>query len=72
MSRRPESIRDIPKKKRGRPPTGGRREGVLVRLEPDQLEALDKWAAKQSDALSRPEAIRQLVEIGLKVKGNAR
>ena len=64
-----KSIRDIPKKRRGRPSTGGRREGILVRLESDQFEALDDWIAKQREpTLSRPEAIRRLVELGLKVK----
>ena len=63
-----KSIRDIPKKKRGRPSTGGRREGVLVRLEPEQFEALDAWIAKQKPKSSRPEAIRRLVELGLKAK----
>jgi hypothetical protein len=59
-----KSIRDIPKKQRGRPSTGGRREGVMVRLEPAQFEALDGWI-KKHDVESRPEAIRRLVEIGL-------
>ncbi|HZR88393.1 MAG TPA: hypothetical protein VFB02_16415 [Bradyrhizobium sp.] len=63
-----KSIRDIPKKGRGRPPTGGRREGVLVRFEADQFKALDTWIAKQVDPPSRPEAIRRLVELGLKAK----
>ena len=45
-----KSIRDIPKKKRGRPSTGGRREGILVRLETDQFDALDAWIAKQKRA----------------------
>jgi hypothetical protein len=63
-----KSIRDIPKKQRGRPSTGGRREGVLVRLEPAQFEALDGWIKKHG-VESRPEAIRRLVELGLKVKG---
>jgi hypothetical protein len=65
-----KSIRDIPKKRRGRPSTGGRRDGILVRLEPDQFDELDAWIAKQKDkaALSRPEAIRRLVELGLKAK----
>jgi hypothetical protein len=62
-----KSIRDIPKKRRGRPSTGGRREGVMVRLEPGQLEALDNWI-KKHDVATRPEAIRRLVELGLKVK----
>jgi hypothetical protein len=63
------SIKDIPKKGRGRPPTGGRREGVMVRLGPDQFDALDAWIMKQAAPLTRPEAIRRLVELGLKAKG---
>jgi len=64
-----KSIGDIPKKKRGRPSTGGRREGILVRLESDRFDALDNWIAKQKEPdLSRPEAIRRLVELGLRVK----
>jgi hypothetical protein len=63
-----KSIRDIPKKGRGRPSTGGRREGVMVRLEPDQFEALDAWIAKQAEPFTRPEAIRCLVELGLRAK----
>jgi hypothetical protein len=59
-----KSIKDIPKKQRGRPSTGGRREGVMVRLEPAQFEALDGWI-KKHDVESRPEAIRRLVELGL-------
>ncbi len=41
---------------------------VVVRLQPDPLDALDKWSAKQADRPSRAEAIRRLVEIGLKAK----
>jgi hypothetical protein len=41
---------------------------VLVRLEPNHFDALDAWIAKQPVELSRPEAIRRLVEIGLKAK----
>jgi len=65
-----KSIRDIPKKKaRGRPPTGGRREGLMVRLEPAQFDALDNWISRQKEPnLSRPEAMRRLVELGLTVK----
>jgi hypothetical protein len=65
-----KSIRDIPKKGRGRPSTGGRREGILVRLEPAQFDRLDDWIARQQQPdLSRPEAIRRLVELGLKAEG---
>ena len=53
-----QSIRDIPKK-RGRPKTTGRGEGVLVRLQPPDLPALDAWIDRQPDPKpSRPEAIR--------------
>ncbi|MGY4333294.1 hypothetical protein ACVWWG_007711 [Bradyrhizobium sp. LB7.2] len=54
----------IPKKKRGPAPTG-KGVPVMVRLQPDDLAAVDDWIAKQDDALTRPEAIRRLVEIGL-------
>jgi hypothetical protein len=40
----------------------------MVRLEPDQFDALDAWIMKQAGALTRPEAIRRLVELGLKAK----
>jgi hypothetical protein len=36
---------------------------------PDQFAAIDAWIAKQKEPeLTRPEAIRRLVEIGLKAK----
>jgi hypothetical protein len=38
---------------------------VLVRLPPANIEKLDKWIGKQSEPLSRPEAIRRLVERAL-------
>jgi hypothetical protein len=66
-----KSIKDIPKKRRGRPSTGGRREGIMVRLDPVQFEALDGWI-KRHAVESRPEAIRRLVELGLKVKAPAK
>jgi hypothetical protein len=53
-----------------RPPGPGVQ--VVVRLQPDPLSALDKWAAKQSDQPTRAEAIRRLIELGLKVKTPAR
>jgi hypothetical protein len=56
-----KSIKDIPKKKPGRPATG-KGEGVLVRLQPSQLAALDAWIAKQDRPLTRPEAIRAMME----------
>jgi hypothetical protein len=57
----------ITKKRRGPLPTG---KGTLVgvRLQPDLLAPIDAWAAAQDDELGRAEAIRRLVEIGLKAK----
>jgi hypothetical protein len=63
-----KSIRDIPKKTRGRPTTGGRGEGVMVRWQPAQIKELDNWIAKQAEPYTSPEAIRLLVELGLKAK----
>lgn len=56
------------KKRRGPPPTGI---GTLVgvRLQPAQLAALDAWIARQKEPkLTRPEAVRQLLDAGLSTK----
>ena len=59
--------------KRGRPVTTGTGTIVGVRMLDRPLAALDAWIAKQKEPeLSRPEAIRRLVELGLKVKTPAR
>lgn len=54
----------ITKKRRGPAPTGV---GTLVgvRLQPDQLVDLDSWIKRQDAKRTRPEAIRQLLGIGL-------
>jgi hypothetical protein len=41
---------------------------VMVRVQPDMAKLLDDWRRKQDDLPGRPEAIRRLVELGLKVK----
>jgi len=52
----------------GRPATG--KDPVrAIRLSDEFLEKVDGWAAQQTDRPGRSEAIRRLVEIGLKVKG---
>jgi hypothetical protein len=51
----------ISKKRRG-PPLTGKGTPILVRLQPPQLKALDKWNAHY---LTRPEAIRHLLEFAL-------
>lgn len=57
----------ITKKRRGPAPTG---KGTLVgvRLQPDDLSELDDWISEQDESFTRPEAIRRLVELGLKAK----
>lgn len=57
----------LAKKRRGPAPTGIGVQ-VVVRMQPDPLAALDKWAARQGDQPTRAEAIRRLVELGLKAK----
>jgi hypothetical protein len=56
------------KKSRGRPATG---QGLQIGARwPDETVAMiDAWAAAEEDGPSRSEAIRRLVEIGLKAKG---
>jgi hypothetical protein len=41
---------------------------IGVRVQPDMAKQLDDWRRKQEDLPGRPEAIRRLVELGLKVK----
>jgi hypothetical protein len=48
-------------RKRGPAPTGIGTP-VQVRLQPSQLAALDAWIAKQDAPLTRPEAIRAMME----------
>jgi hypothetical protein len=54
-------------KKRGRPATGNAPSRTF-RLTDEFMANLDAWAAKQADSPGRSEAIRRLVEIGLKAK----
>ncbi len=57
----------VSKKRRGPVPTGVGKPQV-VRMHDQQIATIDSWIAMQDDGLSRPEAIRRLVEIGLKAK----
>jgi hypothetical protein len=51
----------ITRKRRGPAPTG---KGTLigVRLQPSQLKALDDWIARKPAPVTRPEAIRSMME----------
>ena len=41
---------------------------VGVRLQADQIKAIDAWASKQKPPVTRPEAIRGIIELGLKAR----
>jgi len=59
----------VTKKTRGRPATG-RGTQVGERWHPAELAAIDAWIASSTDkTISRAQAIRRLVELGLKAKG---
>jgi hypothetical protein len=53
----------------GRPPGRIQSKPFQMRTSPEFLKAVDKWRAKQDDRPSRAEAIRRLVERGIKAKG---
>ena len=61
------SIKKAIPKRRGRPATG-KDPSRTFRLSDDFMAKLDTWAASQDDEPTRSEAIRRLVEIGLKAK----
>jgi hypothetical protein len=65
-----KSIR-VNTKKRGRPKTTGKGELIGVRILPPLLKELDAWIAGQGNPMSRPHAIRRLVERALAGKGIA-
>ena len=55
-------------KRRGRPATG--KTPMIALRAPDEFrDTVERWAAKQSDKPTLLEAIRRLVELGLKAKG---
>jgi hypothetical protein len=39
---------------------------VGVRIQPEMAKLLDDWRRQQEDLPGRPEAMRRLVEVGLK------
>ena len=62
-----KSIKDNPKKTRGRPATG-KAPLVGVRMPEDFQAEIKAWAKKQQDRPALAPAIRRLVELGLTVK----
>jgi hypothetical protein len=60
------TVNSAKKSRRGRPPVES--EAINVRMTIDALKSLDDWRRKQDDLPGRPEAIRRLVDLGLKAK----
>jgi hypothetical protein len=54
-------------KRRGRPATG-KDPSRTIRLSDEFLAKVDAWANQQDDDPGRSEAIRRLVELGLKAR----
>ena len=52
----------------GRPPGRLQDKQLQMRVSDEFLRVVDEWAEKQDDRPSRTEAIRRLVEIGLRAK----
>jgi hypothetical protein len=69
-----KSIRDTKKSKAkiGRPKTTGTGQPQVVRMHDQQIAEIDAWIARQGQEMSRPDAIRRLVEIGLGGGNSAR
>ena len=61
------SKKNVVRKRPGRPATG-QDPVTAIRLSKEMRAAVDAWAAAQNDEPGRSEAIRRLVEIGLKAK----
>jgi hypothetical protein len=61
MPKRPISVK---RKKKGRPATGTD-PLVATRMPPELIRSIDEWAAAHAGG-SRSEAIRRLIELGLK------
>jgi AMMECR1 domain-containing protein len=60
------TINSAKKSRRGRPSVDT--EAVNVRMTVETLGTIDNWRRQQDDLPGRPEAIRRLVELGLRVK----
>jgi hypothetical protein len=58
----------LPKPNKGGRPATGRDPVTAIRLSKEFRAAVDTWAAQQDDKPPRSEAIRRLVELGLKAK----
>jgi len=57
------------KRRRGRPPGRSQDKPFMMRVNDEFLQLVDGWREGKPDEPSRAEAIRQLVKLGLTVKG---
>ena len=62
-----KSIR-VTAKKRGRPATTGAGTQIGERWHDPELAAIDAWIASTGETMTRAQAVRRLVELGLKAK----
>jgi hypothetical protein len=65
------SKKNVVRKRPGRPATG-QDPVTAIRLSSTMRAAVDAWAKTQDDEPGRSEAIRRLVELGLKVRAPAK
>jgi hypothetical protein len=63
-----KSNRVTTKKRRGRPVTTGKGIQIGERWHETELTAIDAWMASRDEDMTRGQAIRRLVELGLKAK----
>jgi hypothetical protein len=61
------SKKNVVRKRPGRPATG-QDPVTAIRLSKEIRSAVDAWAEQQADEPGRSEAIRRLLELGLKAK----
>jgi len=60
-----ESRKNVAQKKRGRPATG-QDPHISLRLPKETIAAADAWAAQLPDKPTRSEALRRLIDLGMK------
>jgi len=65
MSRSVRGIKKSKATRTGRPKTTGSGQPIVVRMHDRQIVALDAWIAAQGEDVSRPEAIRRLIDSAL-------
>jgi hypothetical protein len=58
-------MRNAKKRGRGRPPTGKAMPMFPLRIPVATLTAVDAWIREQGGKMSRSEALRRLIDIGL-------